>query len=165
MAKLVPLPFAKAPIQLRTFQPDTLKCLTMFAGEPARDLVLQHMNGLENVMNLESNAHSWYNGLRWGIKASHRGWGGTSSKPSVPDVLIKAFQVKYIYRRVPYSPEAGPASINPRDGDEIHFGDGEEAKKLGGGPLPLLCNVQLAVARVMHMSGAAEVIIQPREEC
>jgi hypothetical protein len=68
--------------------------------------------------------------------------------------------VKYIYRRVPYSSNIGPVWIDLRDGDEIHFGHGTKGKRLGGGPLPLLCNVQLAVARVLHMSGAAEVIMQ-----
>jgi hypothetical protein len=33
----------------------------VFAGEPATDLVLQYINGLGNVMNLRSDAHSWYN--------------------------------------------------------------------------------------------------------
>jgi hypothetical protein len=72
----------------------------------------------------------------------------------------EVFQVKYIYRRVPYSPEAGPASINLQDGDEIHFGGGKEAKKTRKG---MLCNVQ-RVARMLHMSGAAEVIMQLRED-
>jgi hypothetical protein len=72
--------------------------------------------------------------------------------------------VKYIFRRVPYSPKVGPASVTLQDGDEIHFGRGKDAKKLGGGPLPLLFNVQLAIACVLHMSGAAEVIRQLTED-
>ena len=72
--------------------------------------------------------------------------------------------MKYIYRRVPYSPNVGPALINLRDGDEIHFGCGIKGEKLGGGPLPLFCNVQLAVARVLYMSGALEVVMQLRAD-
>lgn len=72
--------------------------------------------------------------------------------------------MKYIYRRVPYSSDTGPAGINLRDGDEIHFGGGAKGDRHGGGPLPLLCNVQLAVARVLHMSGAAEVIMKLKED-
>jgi hypothetical protein len=37
---------------------------------------------------------------------------------------------------------------------------GDDGKRLGGGPDPLLCNLQLAVARVMRMSGAAELIAE-----
>jgi hypothetical protein len=72
--------------------------------------------------------------------------------------------VKYIFRRVPYDPDVGPVWINLRDGDEIHFGRGTNAERLDGGPLPLLCNVQLAVARVLRMSGAADVVMQLRED-
>ena len=74
--------------------------------------------------------------------------------------LTRSIKVKYVYRRVPYSPEPGPAFINLRDGDEIRFGGGVKGETLGSGPLPLLCNVQLAMARVLHMSGAAEVVMQ-----
>jgi hypothetical protein len=78
--------------------------------------------------------------------------------------LTRFIKVKYIYRRVPYSPDAGPAGINLRDGDEIRFGGGVKGERLGRGPLPLLCNVQLAVARVLHMSGAAEVVMQLKRD-
>src|SRR5882724_1333489 len=78
--------------------------------------------------------------------------------------LTRFIKVKYIYRRVPYSSEAGPAGINLRDGDEIRFGGGVKGETLGSGPLPLLCNVQLAVARVLYMSGAAEVVMQLKRD-
>ena len=41
----------------------------MFAGTATRDLVLQHLDDLGNFMNLEVNAHTAYNNLRWGIEA------------------------------------------------------------------------------------------------
>ncbi|EDR03339.1 uncharacterized protein LACBIDRAFT_295301 [Laccaria bicolor S238N-H82] len=127
-------------------KPDTLKCLATFAGEEARDLVLKQMNDIGNVANVQSDAYVKYDGLRWGIEAQE---GET---------------VKYVYRRVPYNPNVGPASINLRDGKEIHFGRGIKGERLGGGPLPLFCNVQLAVARVLRMSGAAEVVMQLRAD-
>jgi hypothetical protein len=69
-------------------------------------------------------------------------------------------KVKYIYRRVPYRATKGPGIIRFRDGDQIVFGGGPEAARLGPGPNPLLCNLQLAVARVLRMSGAADIIEQ-----
>ncbi|KAF5374130.1 hypothetical protein D9615_008842 [Tricholomella constricta] len=128
-------------------EPDTLKCIAMFAGNEARDLVVQHLNAIGNVMNLEKNAHEAYNDLQWGIEA----WNEDG-------------MVKYVYRRVPLILETGPASITLRDGDPIKFGLGTEGSRLGGGPLPLLCNLQLAVARALNMSGAAEVISQLMED-
>ena len=69
-------------------------------------------------------------------------------------------KVKYIYRNVPYSTAKGPGFIRLCDGDQIVFGGGPEAARLGPGPNPLLCNLQLAVARVLRMSGAADIIAQ-----
>ena len=74
--------------------------------------------------------------------------------------LIINPKVKYIYRRVPYKTTKGPGYIRLFDGDQIVFGGGPEAARLGLGPNPSLCNLQLAVARVIRMSGAAEVIQQ-----
>jgi hypothetical protein len=72
--------------------------------------------------------------------------------------------VRYIYRRVPHSPGKGPGYIRFCDGNQVVFGGGPEAARLGSGPNPLLCNLQLAVARVLRMSGAAEVIAQMIED-
>jgi len=69
-------------------------------------------------------------------------------------------KAKYIYRRVPYKTVKGPGFICLCDGDQIVFGGGPEAARLGPGPNPLLCNLQLAVARVLRMSGAADIIAQ-----
>jgi hypothetical protein len=46
----------------------------------------------------------------------------------------------------------------------MKFGGGSEGEQLGRGPLPLLCNLKLAVARVLHMSGAADMIAQLKED-
>lgn len=51
------------------FQSATLEAIAMFAGESARDAVLQQLNSLENVLNLEGNAHEFYDSCQWGIEA------------------------------------------------------------------------------------------------
>jgi len=129
-------------------KPDTLKCIAMFAGERVRDLVIQYLNHTGNVMNIQSDAHTAYDSLRWGIEAQSHDNG----------------KVKYIFRTIPPSPNSSPGFIRLREGDEINFGQGPEGERFGRGPLPLLCNLQLAVARVLHMSGAAEIIAQLKDD-
>jgi len=41
----------------------------MFAGSATRDLVVQHLNDIGNAMNLQTDAHTSYDNLRWGIEA------------------------------------------------------------------------------------------------
>ena len=65
-------------------------------------------------------------------------------------------QVKYVYKRVPFVPRIGPGFIRLQDGDRIEFGLGTEGSRLGVGPLPLLCNLQLAVARVLKIHRAVD---------
>jgi hypothetical protein len=132
----------------------------MFAGQQARDLVFKHMNSIENVTNLQSDAHTCYDNLRWGIEARQEGQKYVPAATCTWYTLTRFIKVKYIYRRVPYSSKPGPAGNTLRDGDEIRFGGGVKGERLGSGPLPLLCNVQLAVARILQMSGAAEVVVQ-----
>ncbi|KAF8330340.1 uncharacterized protein EI90DRAFT_2922256 [Cantharellus anzutake] len=124
-------------------KPDTIECIAMFAGAAVRDIVLEQLNGLGNLIHIESNAHAAYGDIRWGIEARNENG-----------------KVKYIYRRVPYLTAKGPGFICHCDGDQIAFGGGPEAARLGSGPNPLLCNLQLAVARVLRMSGAADIIAQ-----
>jgi hypothetical protein len=45
----------------------------MLAGERAGDLVFEHMNGIGNVTNWQTDAHMWYDNLRWGIEARQEG--------------------------------------------------------------------------------------------
>jgi len=52
-----------------TGQPDTIKCVAMLAGTAVRDMVLEQLNNLGNVMNIESNAHTSYDDIFWGIEA------------------------------------------------------------------------------------------------
>lgn len=60
--------------------------------------------------------------------------------------------------------QSGPGYINLKEGDEICFGHGAEGKELGTGPMLRLCNLQLAVARVLKMSGAADIILEWKDE-
>lgn len=129
-------------------KPDTLKCIAMFAGNRVRDLVIRYLNDTGNVMNIQSDAHTSYDNLKWGIEAHSDGNG----------------KVKYIFRTIPPDPNRSPGFIRLREGDEITFGQGPKGEHLGPGPLPLLCNLQLAVARVLHMSGAAEIIAQLQDD-
>jgi hypothetical protein len=69
-----------------------------------------------------------------------------------------------VFKNVPARTGVGPGFIQLRHDDEIKFGGGHDGEKLGQGPVPSLCNIKLAVARVLRMSGAAEVIRQLMEE-
>jgi len=82
-------------------------------------------------------------------------------------IISDTFKVRYIFRKFvgnKYSP--GPGIIKLRDGDEIPFGKGEGryVGEFPGGPLPALCNLQYAVARVLRMSGAADLIAQLKDD-
>ncbi|KAF8330331.1 uncharacterized protein EI90DRAFT_2922149, partial [Cantharellus anzutake] len=124
-------------------KPDTIKCIGMLAGAAVRDLVLGQLNGLGNLIHVQSDAQTAYGDIYWGIEARNENG-----------------MIKYIYRRVPYETEEGPGIIRLCGGDQIVFGGGPEAARLGPGPNPLLCNLRLAVARVLRMSGAADIIAQ-----
>ena len=61
-------------------------------------------------------------------------------------------------------PIPAPGYIILKEGDEIHFGNGPDGEELNHGPIAILCNLQLAVARVLTMSGAADVILQWKDQ-
>ena len=75
-------------------------------------------------------------------------------------LLLTSLQTKYIYRRIFDQKDSSPYPVSLKDGDEIMFGKGPDAEMLGKGPTPILCNLQLAVARVLKTSGAADGILQ-----
>ena len=54
-------------------------------------------------------------------------------------------------------------SVNLADSDEIKFGTGARAS-LVEMPSPLICNLRLAVARILHVCGAADVFDAFEEE-
>jgi hypothetical protein len=41
----------------------------MFAGTATTALVLQHLNSIDNMMNLQADTHTAYDNLKWGIEA------------------------------------------------------------------------------------------------
>jgi hypothetical protein len=43
----------------------------MFAGNETRDFVIQHLNGIGNVVNILWDAHAAYDNLKWGIEAQN----------------------------------------------------------------------------------------------
>ena len=45
----------------------------MFAGMAVQDRVLQQSNSLDNLINIQSDAHTAYDGLRWGIESRMEG--------------------------------------------------------------------------------------------
>jgi hypothetical protein len=45
----------------------------MMAGPAIRDLVVENLNTPGNVMNLQSDAHSAYDDIEWGIEGRKRG--------------------------------------------------------------------------------------------
>ncbi|KAF8573769.1 hypothetical protein K439DRAFT_1421143 [Ramaria rubella] len=130
-------------------KPDTLALISIFAGEKTAKVVLEHLNSVGNAMNIQSDAHPTYDQLLWGIEAQERDE-----------------KVKYVHRLISRTviKDPGPGFILLKDGDEIHFGQGPDGEKLGNGPLPLLCNLHLAVARIVQMSGAADIIAQWMDE-
>jgi hypothetical protein len=80
----------------------------------------------------------------------------------IPDFV----KVTYTFRKLLRKDSPGPGLIKLKDGEKIRFGQGEakDIEKLGGGPLPALCNLQYAVARVFRVSGAADVIAQLKDD-
>ena len=64
---------------------------------------------------------------------------------------------------VPTDPNTALEFTTLREGNEILFGQGDEGKKLNNGPIPRLCNLQLAVARVLQLSGTADIILEWKE--
>jgi hypothetical protein len=56
-----------------------------------------------------------------------------------PDLI----KVAYTFRKLLRQDFPGPLPIQLRHGDEISFGNGEveDVERLGGGPLPVLCNL------------------------
>ena len=52
-----------------TAQPDTIKCIAMLTGTAVCDLVLEQLNGLGNLMLIQSDAHTAYDDIYWGIEA------------------------------------------------------------------------------------------------
>lgn len=49
-------------------------------------------------------------------------------------------------------------------GTKFGQGEGKDIEGFPEGPLPVLCNLQYSVARVLRMSGAVDIIAQLKDE-
>ena len=79
-------------------------------------------------------------------------------------IISDFIKVTYTFRKLLRKDFPSPGLIKLKDGDKIQFGQGEVKEKLGGGPLPVLCNLQYAVACAFCMSGAVDVIAQLKDD-
>jgi hypothetical protein len=61
----------------------------MFAGPATRDLVLQNLNGVKNVMNIQGDAHTSYDNFKWGIEAKRNNGTVRTSSWMYPKPVIK----------------------------------------------------------------------------
>jgi len=104
-------------------------------------LIQDLINDPQNALNLQQDAHSSFDSFSWGIEAE--------LQENTTDV--------YRYRFRSVAPKKVPQSIKLRDGDEIDFGRGKFPDDVRF-PNPIFCNLKLAIARVLHASGAAEVL-------
>jgi len=119
----------------------TLSALETFAGRQLAKEVKDNINHPCNAFNAQADAHEAYDKLAWGIEAVSDGddW-------------------KYIFREVRSKEVAG--TINLNDGQEIIFGCGDPNGQILDKPNPEYCNIKLAIARVIHACGAADIIAE-----
>ena len=124
---------------------------------PSAATVLENINHPRNAFNVESNAHDSFDALRWGIEAIQAdGQVNSFIAPQTIQPLNYYWkQTTYRFRQVvPASP-----TIRREDGDVISFNGGTDGTMIEG-PDPAFCNLHLAIARVLHASGAADIIAQ-----
>ena len=72
------------------------------------------------------------------------------------------WQWKYFFREV--RPEEIAGTINLVEGQEIIFHRGSSDGKVIDKPNPQYCNIKLAIARIMHACGAADIIAEMYED-
>jgi hypothetical protein len=115
------------------------------------------INHPSNAFNAESNAHESYDKLAWGIEAVRDGE-QVNIIPGPCSRGLTLSQWKYYYRVV--RPKELSQTITLRDGQEIIFGRGDPNGQVIDKPNPEYCNIKLAIARVMHACGAADIIAE-----
>lgn len=129
----------------------------MLAGQETAELVRGNLNKIGNVMNVEMNACRDFDKLYWGIEAEVQPDKSVRIQPSSIFALFPhSTKIKYVYRCLVTSLEIVDM-INLKDGDPILFGRGPGGSEIDL-PLPRLCNLHLAIARVLRTSGAADLI-------
>ncbi|KAF8598970.1 hypothetical protein BDV93DRAFT_609576 [Ceratobasidium sp. AG-I] len=137
------------------YKPLTLLWISIVFGPKIAYKVLNDIETKNNLMNIEANAHWEFDCLRWGIKA-------------VKGDIDKGYL--YFYQRIPtpkdpvipgskLKPEPGPGFIRRAHDEAILFGKGD----VENGPSPILCNLELHVARAMHFSKAGPLSPSERD--
>lgn len=129
----------------------------MLAGQETAEFVRGNLNRIGNIMNMEINACRDFDRLYWGIEAEVQPDKSVRIQPSsVFALLPHSTKIKYVYRCLVTLLEIVDM-INLKDGDLISFGQGPGGSEIDL-PLPGLCNLHLAIARVLRASGAADLI-------
>ncbi|KAK9234726.1 hypothetical protein V1525DRAFT_391146 [Lipomyces kononenkoae] len=109
--------------------------LSKFAGQDMEDLLTGHgINDPSNALLLDATTHEAFDAFEFGLECQDD---------------------RYFLRMLVPTWSQSPTVSRHLEGDELFFGQGPEQVTL---PSALLCNIQLAVGRVLRASGAAETI-------
>ncbi|KAK9364460.1 hypothetical protein V1509DRAFT_636304 [Lipomyces kononenkoae] len=109
--------------------------LSKFAGQDMEDLLTGHgINDPSNALLLDATTHEAFDAFEFGLECQDD---------------------RYFLRMLVPTWSQPPTVSRHLEGDELFFGQGPEQVTL---PSALLCNIQLAVGRVLRASGAAETI-------
>ena len=124
---------------------------------PSAATVLENINLPRNAFNIQNDAHDSFDALQWGIEAIQAdGQVNSFIAPQTIQPLNYYWkQTTYRFRQV----GRACATINRADGDVITFNGGTSGTMIDG-PDPAFCNLHLAIARVFHASGAADIIAE-----
>lgn len=119
--------------------------------------VLENINHPRNALNLETNAHDSFDALQWGIEATQAEGqvNGFIAPQTIQPLNYYWKQLTYRFREV----VVRSPIIRREDGDVISFNRGTNGTMIDG-PNPAFCNLHLSIARVLHASGAADVIAE-----
>ncbi|RDB26615.1 hypothetical protein Hypma_005573 [Hypsizygus marmoreus] len=137
-----------------------LEYIAMFSGIPV-PTILKTLNTVDNLVVMEYYDHIEFDRFKYTIDTQRNEDG----------------QFKYFFRSEPFlckNDDIGKVIIDVEDeedaqfirndGEELFFGRGPEGTRLGHGPLPLLCDIRLAVQRFLFCSGARDAIHALRED-
>ncbi|KAK9359747.1 hypothetical protein V1504DRAFT_425036 [Lipomyces starkeyi] len=109
--------------------------LSKFAGQEMENLLTgQSINDPSNALLLDALAHEAFDKFKFGLELQNG---------------------QYFLRILVQRGDLPPQFSRHFEGDELFFGQGPEQVAL---PSALLCNIHLAVGRVLRASGAAETI-------
>lgn len=122
-------------------KPSVHQMLRRFSGVPSTLFDGAAINQPSNVFLLDQEAHIYFDKFRWGICAT-----------TEPDEFVTTYRLTKVSR------VTGRAISMVLDNKKIDFGAANPAPGSIPLPDPTLCNLHLAIARVIHASGAGEAI-------